>query len=88
MSGPVETKVAAGSVTFLAAGWLVNFTVGLMPWLHAHLTAGDQRELVLMVAWLLGSLAAYWAPHTPRQVAQVTQLPPAGPPPGNVTVRQ
>jgi hypothetical protein len=70
----LETKVAAGSATFLVAGYIVDLAIALIPWLHQHLAVNDQRELVLIVAWALGSLAAYKAPHTHRPDLQ----PPSG----------
>ena len=83
----IETKVAAGSTTFLAAGYIVSFVIQLVPWLHQHLTGAEQQQAVFIVAWLLGSLAAYFAPHTPRPVQIPAQPGQVNPPVTPVNVR-
>lgn len=89
MSG-IETKVAAGSVSFLAFGWLSTILIEAVPWLREHLTPDQKQNAPIVLAWLIGSLAAYFAPHTHRpdlpplmpqaNVPTITYTPPsAGP---------
>ena len=62
----IETKVAAGSVTYLAAGYLSTLLIEIVPWLKDNLTVDQQQNLPVILAWLLASLVAYFAPHTSR----------------------
>lgn len=70
----IETKVAAGSITTLAAGYLAGLLIEIIPWLKDNLTADQKQNLPIILAWVLASLAAYLAPHTHR-----TDLVPAEP---------
>ena len=80
--GPYEAKTVAGSATLLVAGEVVTLLFAYVPWLRAHTPDGLQQQLVVLLAWLLSTIAAYQAPHThrPDLIAPV-QPPPAAPPP-------
>jgi hypothetical protein len=81
--GGIETKVAAGSVTYLAAGYLSGLLVEIVPWLRDNLTADQKQNLPVIIAWLLGAVAAYFSPHTHRPDLAPVQPPGGGaPPPG------
>jgi len=62
----VETKVAAGSATLLASGYLAWALFMFVPWLKANLPSELQGQLPVLIAWALSGLAAYFAPHTHR----------------------
>jgi hypothetical protein len=64
--GGIETKVAAGSITTLAAGYISGLLIEVIPWLKDNLTADQKQNLPIIIAWLLAALAAYFAPHTHR----------------------
>jgi hypothetical protein len=64
--GPVETKTWTGSITWLAAGWLSGLLIEIIPWLKDNLTADQKQTLPIILAWVLASAAAYYAPHTHR----------------------
>ena len=66
MAAGIETKTAAGSVSFLAIGWLTTLLIEAVPWLREHLTPDQKQNAPIILAWLIGSLAAYYAPHTHR----------------------
>ena len=62
----IETKTAAGSVSFLAIGWLTTLLIESVPRLRQNLTPDQKQNAPIVLAWLIGSLAAYFAPHTHR----------------------
>lgn len=64
--GPVETKTWTGSITWLAAGWLSGLLIEIIPWLKDNLTTDQKQTLPIILAWVLASAAAYYAPHTHR----------------------
>ena len=66
MAAPIEQKAVAGPFTTLIAGYLSAVAIEAVPWLHDHLTADQQANLPIIVAFLLSSVAAYLAPHTHR----------------------
>lgn len=79
MSG-IETKVAAGSITTLAAGYLSGLLIEVIPWLKDNLTADQKQNLPIILAWVLASVAAYFAPHTHRpDLAEPVVPPPSVP---------
>src|SRR5215475_10575797 len=49
----IETKVAAGSLTYLAAGYLATLLIEVVPWLKDNLTADQQANLPIIIGWLL-----------------------------------
>jgi hypothetical protein len=69
----IETKVAAGSITTLGAGYLAGLLIEVVPWLKDNLTADQKQNLPIILAWILASVVAYFAPHTHR-----TDLPQPG----------
>jgi hypothetical protein len=78
----VETKVAAGSVTTIIAGYLAWAVIYYVPAVRNHLPADLQNQLPFMFAWLLATGAAYFAPHTHRPdlgpPAVADPFPPSG----------
>lgn len=66
-AGGVESKVAAGSGTFAIAGWISSLILQI-PWVSAHTTTQVQQQLPVLIAWALGTLAAWLTPHTDRPV--------------------
>jgi hypothetical protein len=62
----VETKVAAGSVTTIIAGYLAWALIYYVPGIKNNLPADLQNQVPFMFAWLLATIAAYFAPHTHR----------------------
>ena len=79
----IETKVAAGSITTLAAGYLSGLLIEIIPWLKDNLTADQKQNLPIILAWVLASLAAYIAPHTHRPDLAPVEAPPVEPPPAS-----
>jgi hypothetical protein len=82
----VETKVAAGSATTIIAGYIAWILVTYVPGIKDAIPLDLQGQLPVVVAFALASIAAYFAPHTPRPdlAAQAVQLiekevPPAPP---------
>ena len=62
----VETKVAAGSVTTIIAGYLAWALIYYVPGIKDNLPSDLQSQLPFLFAWLLATGAAYFAPHTHR----------------------
>jgi hypothetical protein len=67
----IETKTATQSVSYLAIGWLSGLLIEVVPWLKDNLTADQKQNLPIILAWLFGSVAAYYAPHTHRPDLQI-----------------
>lgn len=66
MNGPIETKAAAAPSVTLIAGYLSGLLIEVIPWLKDNLTADQQQNLPVIIAFGLSALAAYLAPHTHR----------------------
>jgi hypothetical protein len=66
LGGPIEAKAAAGPSVTLIAGYLSGVLISAWPWLNDHLTADQQQNLPIIIAFALSALAAYLAPHTHR----------------------
>jgi hypothetical protein len=62
----IETKVAAGSFTGVLTGFITWALVTYIPAFHNGLPGQVSALLPFAVAWLLGTVAAYQAPHTHR----------------------
>ena len=75
-TGGIETKVAAGSITTLAAGYLSGLLIEVIPWLKDNLTTDQKQNLPIILAWVLAALAAYFAPHTHRPDLEPVPAPP------------
>lgn len=69
----IESKVAAGSFTGIVTGLLTWALVAYVPAFRTGLPPPVAAFIPVAVGWLLSSVAAYRAPHTPRPVpASVT----------------
>jgi hypothetical protein len=73
MGQVVEAKVAYGSFTGILSGLIAWALVAYVPAFKSGLPEQVAVFLPVAVAWLLGTVAAYAAPHTHRP-----DLPPAG----------
>ena len=62
----VETKVGAGSATWIVASYIAWPLAYYVPVIRDALPPTLQAQLPFMIAWLLGTGAAYFAPHTHR----------------------
>lgn len=76
MAGPVESKAIAGPFVTLVAGYAAAVLIEAVPWLNEHLTADQQQNLPIIIAFALSAVASYFAPHTHRP-----DLAPVSPPP-------
>ncbi len=81
MAGPIEQKAVAAPATTLVAGYLSTVLITSVPWIHTHLTADQQQNLPIIIAFLLSAAAAYIAPHTHRP--DLVPSPPSRSTPGN-----
>lgn len=63
---PVETKVAAGSSVAAVTGMITWVLVTFVPAFQHGVPPQLATFLPYVVSALLGSIAAYMAPHTPR----------------------
>lgn len=66
---PVESKVAAGSVTAAVAGVITWLLVSLVPAFRGGLPPDLAPFIPVFTAWVLSTAAAWAAPHTPRPPA-------------------
>lgn len=66
MSGPIETKTAAGSATVILSGIVVWALTTYIPAWHSGIPATIQSLIPVVVAAVLGGYAAWKAPHTHR----------------------
>jgi hypothetical protein len=64
--GPFETKAVAAPSATLVFGYLSGLLIEVVPWLKDNLTADQQQNLPIVLAFLASLLAAYLAPHTHR----------------------
>jgi hypothetical protein len=64
--GPIEQKAAAAPTATLIIGYACAILINTVPWLNDHLTADQQQEIPIILAFLASALAAYLAPHTHR----------------------
>jgi hypothetical protein len=62
----VETKVASGSASYLIAGYAAWALFQFVPWLETNLPGELKTQLPVIIAWFIGTAAAYRAPHTHR----------------------
>ncbi len=62
----VETKVAVSSGTTIVAGYIAWVLVTFVPGLNSTFPPDLQGQLPVVVAFVLASVAAYFAPHTHR----------------------
>ena len=74
--GPIEQKAVAAPFTTLVAGYLTSVLITAVPWISQHLTADQQQNLPIIIAFLLSAVAAYLAPHTHRP--DLATVPPPG----------
>jgi hypothetical protein len=65
-NSPVETKVAAGSFATVLTGLITWIVTAYLPSLKTVLPPTLAGALPMAAGWLIGTLAAYRAPHTPR----------------------
>jgi hypothetical protein len=86
LSGPLEAKAVAGPTVTLVAGYLSSVLISAVPWLHAHLTADQQQNLPIVIAFILSFVAAYRAPHTNRPDLPVEPSDPLAPLPSRPQV--
>lgn len=77
----VETKVAVASSTTIVAGYIAWALVTYVPGIKNTFPLDLQGQLPVLVAFLLSSLAAYFAPHTHRTLPPVIVQPPVPEPP-------
>ena len=82
----IETKVAAGSFTGIAAGLLTWALVAYVPAFKTGLPPQLAAFIPVIAGWLVSTVAGYLAPHTPRAVPPIPGITPPAPPGGNVTV--
>ena len=69
----VETKVAAGSSTTIAAGYIAWALITFVPYFKNNVPSDVQGQLPVVIAFVLSSIAAWYAPHTHRpDLAPVT----------------
>lgn len=73
---PVETKVAASSFTGIVTGLLTWALVAYVPAFRTGLPPQVAAFIPVAVGWLLSSVAAYMAPHTPRPSGGTVVVPP------------
>jgi len=66
MPGPIEQKAYAGPVATLIGGYAAAILIEAVPWLHDNLTADQQFNLPIIIAFALSAVASYFAPHTHR----------------------
>jgi hypothetical protein len=64
--GPIEQKAVAGPFTTLIAGYLASVLITTVPWISSHLTADQQQNIPIIIAFALSAIASYLAPHTHR----------------------
>lgn len=76
MAGPIEQKAVAAPAVTLAAGYLSGLLIEVVPWLKDNLTADQQQNLPVIIAFILSAAAAYLAPHTHRPDLAPVQPPP------------
>jgi hypothetical protein len=77
MAGVIEQKAVAAPAVTLVAGYLSAVLISAVPWLHDHLTADQQQNLPIVIAFILSGVAAYVVPHTHRpDLAPVVAPPP------------
>jgi len=71
----IETKVAASSTTTIAAGYISWLLITFVPGLNDTIPADLQGQLPVVIAFLLSTVAAYFAPHTIRPDLQPVEPP-------------
>jgi hypothetical protein len=87
----IETKTGGGSFAFIVAGYLSWALLFYVPGLQDNLPITLREQLPFLVAWLLGTVIAWWLPHTHRQdllplvEASATVIQEVAPPPPPVT---
>lgn len=67
----IETKVSVGSFTGILTGLITWALVAYVPAFRSGVPAPVAALIPVMVAWLAHSVAAYAAPHTPRDVGLI-----------------
>lgn len=70
MAPVIETKVAAGSFTGILAGLITWALTSYVPAFRSGLPPAVAALIPVAVGWLAHSVAAYAAPHTPREMPQ------------------
>lgn len=78
----VETKVAVGSSTTIVAGYIAWALVTYVPFFRDTFPLDLQGQLPVVTAFVLASVAAYFAPHTHRTLPPVIVPPPVPEPTG------
>jgi hypothetical protein len=79
--GPIEQKAVAAPSATLAFGYLSALLIEVIPWLKDNLTADQQQNLPVVIAFIASLIAAYLAPHTHRPDLPPVTPPQAAPPP-------
>jgi hypothetical protein len=62
----LEVKVAAGSLVTVISGIVTWTLVAWVPAFHSGVPQEVQDIIPVIVAWIVGTIAAYLAPHTNR----------------------
>jgi hypothetical protein len=77
----IETKTGVGSFVTILAGYAAWAVVYYIPGVKNNLPSDLQSQLPFVLAWLLATIAAWFAPHTHRPDLYLPQLPPPTPAP-------
>lgn len=72
----IETKVAAGGASAAVTGLLVWALTTYIPAWHHGIPGQLQAFIPMISSVLLGTVAAYLAPHTSRPAPAATAAPP------------
>jgi Na+/proline symporter len=79
VTGPIETKVAAGAAAGMVAGVITWILTTYVPVFHSGLPPALASFLPYFITLAASTIGGYLAPHTPRPAAPAAPAPPAAP---------
>src|SRR5256885_1792720 len=74
---PIETKPVTGISTVAVAGYIAWAILTFVPGVKTAIPPDLQGQLPVVIAAVLGALASYYAPHTPRPDLAPVETPAA-----------